>query len=202
LRVVELVLLFLLGILITEASGYLWHRSVSHAGVFKSILSDLLRRRHYDHHVHKYPEPLVRHPNYVASCDVSFRVLGVILVLAVLTVATLGLLTPLAGLTLLLSIAFHAVLASRLHALYHLSSEQVEMSLLCRWNSSRRLLFWLRSFHDVHHVVNANYSLCIPFFDMIGRTFVSPRALGSLQREDLFPGFDGNLSSSCGERLL
>ena len=199
---VRYVPLFLLGSLMTEVAGYLWHRAVSHAGLFRRVLSDLLRQRHYDHHEHKYPKPGVRHEDYASSCDLSFRVLGGVLVIGVISATLLGLIGLGTAATFLAAIASHALLAAYLHTLYHLPEKSPADGAWSQWCRSRRAIVWLTAFHDVHHQVNANYSLCLPLVDVVGRTYVSPKRLAELRREDLFPGFDPRQASSCDDPLL
>lgn len=194
--------IFILGTLLTEGVGYVWHRFVCHSGILRSVLHELMRRRHFDHHVHKYPAGSVSQSAYVPSCDISFRVIGVALVLTILAIAGLGAIHVSAALTLLLAVLLHAVLGGKLHALYHLDDTTLSGMRFCRWKLSYKAVVWLRDFHEIHHVANANYSLFIPFFDLIGFSFISPSRLGSLQEENLFPRFDATRSSSCDERLF
>ena len=190
------------GALVAEGSGYLWHRWACHVGVFRPFLRDLLRRRHYDHHVNKYGGPGLRNDTYSQSCDIAFRVLGITLVILIITFAAVGWIQLGTAISLLLGILFHAFLGTKLHALYHLSDRSCRRLSIFKWKSAWRAFSWLRNFHDVHHVANANYSLVLPVFDWIGGTYISPRSLPQLQAENLFPRFDPRLSSSCETPLL
>lgn len=190
------------GALVAEGIGYIWHRWACHVGVFRPFFSDLLRRRHFDHHVNKYHGAGARRDTYSSSCDVAFRVLGIVMLGLIVASVTIGWVPLNAAITLLSGTFVQALLGTRLHALYHMSDKSCRLLPILRWGPIWRAFSWLRDFHDVHHVANANYSLVLPLFDMIGGTYVSPRKLPQLLGEDLFPRFDPKLSSSCEEPLL
>jgi sterol desaturase/sphingolipid hydroxylase (fatty acid hydroxylase superfamily) len=190
------------GSLITEAAGYLWHRWACHAGTFRPLLNDLLRRRHFDHHVHKYAGARLRYDTYSQSCDIAFRVLGVILVTLTIVSAVASLISLGVAVALLVGILVHAVIGIKMHSFYHLSDGSIRRLFIFKFGPMWRAFLWLRDFHDVHHVVNSNYSLVLPLFDLAGGTYVSPRRLNELQAENLFPRFDSKLSSSCETPLF
>jgi sterol desaturase/sphingolipid hydroxylase (fatty acid hydroxylase superfamily) len=198
----KLTALLIGGALVTEGTGYLWHRWACHTGVFRLCFKDLLRRRHFDHHTNKYAGAGLRHDTYYQSCDIAFRVLGVSLVAFVITLATIDLIGLDAATALLLGIFTHAFLGTKLHALYHVSDRSARCFPILKWDQAWRAFSWLREFHDVHHVVNANYSLVLPLFDLIGGTYISPKKIPRLQAENLFPRFDSELSSSCEKPLF
>lgn len=190
------------GMLITEGTGYLWHRWACHEGAFRQIFKDALRRRHFDHHTNKYAAPGLRHDSYFQSCDIAFRTLGTALVISIVTLAAIDWILLDAAIMLLLGILVHAFIGTKLHAPYHLSDKSARCTLILKWKPAWRAFYWLREFHDVHHVANANYSLVLPLLDLIGGTYMSPRKLRHLSRENLFPQFDPSLSSSCETPLF
>lgn len=200
--VAELIALLLAGALVTEGAGYLWHRWVCHTGILRFLLADVLRRRHFDHHVNKYPIAGLRHDRYSESCDIAFQVLGVGLVVILVASAVVGWIRLYVAITLLLSLFGHAYLGTKLHALYHVSDRSACSSPIFKWRLVWSAFSWLRDFHDVHHVANANYSLVFPLFDLVGGTYISPRKLSRLQAENLFPQFDSQLSGSCEKSLF
>lgn len=187
----------MIGALVTEGTGYLWHRWACHAGVFQPFFKDILRRRHFDHHTSKYAGAGLRHDTYFQSCDIAFRVLGLGLVFLVITLAAINWIRLEVSIAFLVGIFAHAFLGTKLHTLYHLSDKSARRSTFLRWSLVWKAFSWLRDFHDVHHVANANYSLALPLFDIIGGTYISPKKLTELRAENLFPRFDSGLSSSC-----
>lgn len=200
--VLSVTALLLGGALLTEATGYCWHRWACHAGILRRVLRDLLRRRHFDHHMNKYGAPGVRHDAYSQSCDIAFRVLGLILLILTITSTVLGWIHLAAAAVLVCGIVSYSFLGARLHALYHLSDRSARLLRILQGRTTWMLFSWLRDFHDVHHLVNANYSLALPVFDLLGGTFVSPKRLPQLRSENLFPRFDVALSSSCDDPLF
>lgn len=189
-------------VLVNEVSGYLWHRWACHAGTFRCVFADFLRRRHFDHHTHKYPGAGGRGSGYLASCDIAFRVLGAILLIGIAVVCAVGWISLLSAGLVVLGTLTHAYFGAKLHGLYHVTDERARRSRFLRVGMIWHAFCWLREFHDAHHVVNANYALALPIVDMIGGTYVPPSRLRRLVAEDLFPGFDPNLSSSCGSSLF
>lgn len=186
--------LVILGVLLAEGAGYWWHRYASHVGIFRFVYSDLLRRRHFDHHIHKYPVKRLKSESYLESCEVSFQTLAVIMILIAAVLVMAGVIPMLATLVVLGSGAAYGVLVlGPFHSLYHLKDSRFE-----RFGWFR----WLRDFHQIHHLVNANYTIFLPIFDVLGRSYVSPRHLPKLKAVNQFPGFDAALSSTCGDSLF
>ena len=178
------------GFVLSEASVYAWHRWACHRGVFRRLYGDFLRQRHYDHHHHKYPPGALQSATYATSCDAAFRVMGFVLV-ALLLVATLArIVTPAAALATFCGIALHAWIGARLHVLYHLD------------RPAGPLLRWMRRFHDGHHTAPSNYGLVWPLFDILGGTYLAPRAVSDADAAILFDDFDPAGSRTCGEPLI
>ena len=196
------IIVLVLGSLAVELFGYFWHRFVCHSGVLRSFLEDVLRRRHFDHHENKYPDYSIRVNTYQSSCDISFRVLGGLLAISLILARMLDFVRSETAAVLAGALLLHAIVSIRLHSVYHLPSTQIERLLICRVAVFKQALLWLRDFHDVHHIKNANYSLIFPIFDLLGGTFISPKKLRKLERECLFPGFDPRHSSPCDGPLL
>ncbi len=195
--------LILLGALGAEAAGYAWHRWACHRGAFRRIAHDFLRRRHFDHHMHKYGRQAPRSEEYEESCEVAFKVLGVVLLVLLAGAVALGWVAPLTALLLFGGAFVYGVFGlGKMHTLYHLEDASVCRHRLFRNERVWRAFCWLRDFHEIHHVVNANFSILLPLLDLAGGTYVSPKELPRLRAENLFPGFDPALSSSCGGPLL
>ncbi len=186
--------LVLCGALLAEGAGYWWHRFASHVGVFRHFHYDLLRRRHFDHHIHRYPKKRLSSKSYLESCEISFQFLAVIIIVIIAVLVTTKFLSILTAAVILGSgIAYGVLILGKLHSHYHLENGPLEKFAVFRW---------LRDFHHVHHLVNANYTILLPIFDILGRSYVSPKRLPDLKAENQFPRFDASLSSSCGESLF
>jgi hypothetical protein len=189
------------GFVIAEVAVYSWHRWISHAGLLRWIGNDGFRRRHFHHHIEQYP-PQLLHTNtaYVASCDVTFGLVEVILF------ATAAALVTVLPVTLVIAsvtgIALHGWLAATAHRLCHASDLIARHLFLLRFNIGFRAFVQLRNFHDAHHRGRGNYSLMIPLLDVLGRTIIHQDDVASDLPNELFPGFQPELSSSCGESLF
>jgi sterol desaturase/sphingolipid hydroxylase (fatty acid hydroxylase superfamily) len=191
----QFVWLIVIGALMAEGAGYVWHRYACHVGTFRFLPHDLLRRRHFDHHMRKYPSRKnMRSGVYLESCEIAFKFLAAI-ILALAGALLVARLVPVWKAAVLLASAtlYAHLVIGNLHSLYH-----VEDSALENYSAFR----WLRDFHEVHHLVNANYSILLPIFDILGGSYVSPSKLSELRGENLFPGFKPSNSSSCGDSLL
>ena len=186
--------LVILGVLLAEGAGYWWHRYASHMGLFRFVYRDLLRRRHFDHHIHRYPVKRLNSKQYLESCEVSFQVLAAIMIVIGAALVLSGVVTVSKVLVVLGSGAAYGVLVlGPFHSLYHVKDLWLE-----RFGWFR----WLRDFHQIHHLINANYTIFLPIFDILGRSYVSPRHLSGLKPVNQFPGFDASRSSTCGESLF
>lgn len=195
--------LVLVGILMAEGLGYAWHRWVAHIGVFRRVLNDFLRRRHWDHHIEKYPPyKRPRFRDYIESCEITFRVMGAVVLLVLLAMVPLGILSwwefGVLGVT---AGAYGLFVLGGLHTLYHLEDSVVRSFRLWKPEFMWRIFCWLRDYHDVHHVVNGNYVILLPIFDIIFGSYVSPKKFKELKAESLFPNFRGT-GSSCGESIF
>ncbi len=195
--------LVVLGALSAEAAGYAWHRWACHRGTFRRIAHDFLRRRHFDHHMHKYGRQAPRSEEYAESCEIAFKVLGVVLIALLAGAVLAGWVAPVSAALLLGGAVVYGVFGlGTLHTMYHLEDASVRRHRLFRNELVWRAFCWLRDFHAIHHVVNANFSILLPLLDLAGGTYVSPKELPRLRAENLFPGFDPALSSSCDQPVL
>jgi sterol desaturase/sphingolipid hydroxylase (fatty acid hydroxylase superfamily) len=190
------------GFVLAEVSVYVWHRFVCHAGLLRRYSKDFFRRRHFHHHVVQYPPARLQTDVYVASCDVAFRAVGILLIMAaagaVLTRAT----KPLAATLAVAGMTLHGWLGAKLHELYHLSDDAARRWPPLRFAILFHLFERLRRFHDGHHEAQANYGLMLPVVDAIGGTHHGAGSGSSCRPDELFPDFDPDLSSSCGEAIL
>jgi len=190
------------GFLINDVAAYSWHRWVSHAGVLRWIGNDLFRRRHFHHHVVQYPPQHLHAPAYVESCDVTF---GTVEVLLLITAAAV---TSMSTVPLSLTIAaacggvVHGWLAIRVHELCHASDGSAGRLTLLRQAVLFATFERFRRFHDAHHTGRGNYGLLIPMIDRLAGTSSHRVVDTSRLPSELFPGFEPERSSSCGEALL
>lgn len=192
----------IVGALVTETAGYAWHRWLCHAGALHRLSADIFRRRHFDHHMSKYAAPAARRDTYSQSCDIAFQVLGVILVASMIVAAVFDWFRVPTAAGLASGVVGYGLVGSRLHALYHLTDRSAQKFWMLKARCVWVVFTWLRDFHDIHHVVNANYSLALPILDWIAGTYVSPKKLPELRTENLFPDFDPALRSSCDQSLF
>ena len=196
------------GALLAEGAGYVWHRCACHVGVFRRVFNDFFRRRHFDHHMHKYGVKRLHSQIYEQSCEVAFHPMGIGIILVLVSLALSGLITWLVFAAILSGALVYGVYGlGGMHTLYHLDDEVVRRMWLFRTQPMWRMYVWLRDYHLVHHFVNKNFAILLPIFDILGRSYASPSKLPVLElergrRENLFPRFDARLSSSCGEALL
>lgn len=205
---VQFLALVVFGALLAESAGYVWHRWACHVGVFRKVFNDFFRRRHFDHHMLKYGVKRLHSHIYEQSCEVAFHPMGVGIILVLACLAFSGLITWLVFVAILGGALVYAVYGlGGMHTLYHLDDEVVRRMWLFRKQPIWRMYVWLRDYHLVHHYVKKNFAILLPIFDILGRSYMSPSELPVLKlekgrRENLFPGFDAKLSSSCGLALF
>lgn len=196
------------GALLAETSGYVWHLWVCHLGIFRKLLNDNLRRRHFDHHMYKYHIRRLESQTYDGSCEVAFHFLGVGIIVCFMVLVLLGVLSWPVFLLIMSGALFYSIFGlGGMHKLYHLDEATVQKMWLFQWQFIWRKYVWLRDYHLIHHFVNRNYAILLPFLDKLGGTYLSPSELPQLQRHvkirgDLFPGFDSRLSRTCGDPLF
>lgn len=197
----RLILIFLGGTQLAEFSGYFWHRWVCHLGLLKWLPHDFLRRRHYSHHMEKYPpEKSLQSSSYLNSCEIAFKVLGVIMTIILITIFLSGWINIINLVVLYLGMYIYAkYIMGPIHELYHLTDDQVKKYKIFQYYLTWKIFCWLRRFHDKHHLRNCNYSILNPLPDIIFGTYISPNA--NIVVEDIFPNFNST-SSECGKRVL
>lgn len=180
---------------------YSWHRWISHAGLLRCVGKDVFRRRHFHHHFRQYPSQRLRANGYVASCDITF---GLVEVLLVIGAAAAGSTTvapiPITA-AAVAGIALHGLLSTKVHELCH-AADVASPRWPLRQPVFGSALEYLRVFHDGHHTGRGNYSLLVPMIDIVGRTRIVPEANSDIAPDVLFPRFREELSSSCADPLL
>jgi hypothetical protein len=190
------------GFLINDAAVYGWHRWVSHAGVLRWIGNDIFRRRHFHHHFVTYSPERLHGWTYVESCDVTFGVVEILLLIGAVVVTWAGVVPLSTTLAAFCGGVLHGWLAIRVHELCHASEERVRTWPLATKPTLLAVFHRLRDFHDAHHTSRGNYGLLIPPIDVVAGT----RAVVAKDRDDasarLFPGFTPERASSCGDSLL
>lgn len=190
------------GFLLHDVAVYCWHRWVSHAGVLSWIGRDMFRRRHFHHHFVTYPPARLRSMFYAESCDVTFGILEILLLLAAISLVVTGVVPAAVMLFAAGGTVVHGWIAIRIHALCHLPDRASTRQR--HW--SRALEWWvlkpLRRFHDGHHTRLGNFGLLFPMLDVIARSHISDVNSPQTLPSELFPGFRIDRSSSCGEPLM
>lgn len=195
------------GVVIAEGVGYLWHRWACHMGIFRKILKDILRRRHFDHHI-RYNAKRLCSKRYERSCEIAFHVLGFVVIPTLAIFAFMGWISYIASTGMICgALVFGKCILDGLNTLYHLDEDVVCNMRLFRYKPIWRVYLWLRDYHHIHHIARKNFGILFPIWDIIGGTYVSPSKLPELikdrrKRENLFPDFDARLSSSCGKPLF
>lgn len=197
----RLMFVFLLGTQLSEFSGYFWHRWICHLGLLRWLLHDFLRRRHYSHHVEKYPpEKSFQSRTYLDSCEIAFKVLGVIITIILITIFLRGWINIIDLVVMYLGMYIYArYFMGNVHELYHLTDDQVKKYKIFQQHLIWKIFCWLRKYHDKHHLKNCNYCILNPLPDFIFRTYVSPNT--NVVVEDIFPHFNST-SSECGKRVF
>ena len=194
-----LFLFCVIGPLVAEFSGYLWHRFISHVGILSWLPNDFLRRRHFHHH-EEYPINKIRDIDYVKSCDSTFNMAGFITYLIVFSLVLLKVITLLSFLLVIISGTLFGFLISIVHDSYHV--KYLELKKHWRWLFKfqwfRKYYVWARRCHDMHHIVNANYFIIIPV-DWFFGTLVTKKPEA---HDELFPRFDPALISSCKKPMI
>jgi len=190
------------GFLINDAAVYGWHRWVSHAGVMRWIGNDMFRRRHFHHHFVTYPPERLHRGTYVESCDVTFGLVEVVLLIGAFVVTLVGAVRLSTMLAALWGGVLHGWLAIRVHELCHASEDRVRTWALTRKPALLAIFHRLRDFHDAHHAGRGNYGLLIPPIDIVARTRAGIAQGGDDLPSRLFPGFAPERSISCGHSLL
>ncbi|MBI2673274.1 sterol desaturase family protein [Candidatus Woesearchaeota archaeon] len=189
-----------IGPLLSEFFGYIWHRWACHLGAFRFLPKDVLRRRHYDHHEKKYTIDKLRTKEYIESCEIAFHPLGFLILLIMLTLVLMGLLNWVSFISIISgSVLYGFFVQGPLHTSYHIKYNILRKKLILRFKLIRKIYLWLRKCHDIHHKLNANYFILIPIDALFGTLVLNS---SKKKKEDIFPGFDARLSSSCGKPLL
>lgn len=195
-----LLLFFIAGPLLAEFSFYCWHRWIAHIGILRWLPRDFLRSRHYHHHWDQYPRHQLRTAEYNTACDITFHILYVVMIVLLIVGLTTGLISFGGLAPLFLGATAFGLLQSFIHDTFHI--KYIELKKNWRWIFQfqwfRKYYIWLRKCHDVHHITNANYFILIPV-DWFFGTLVTK---APPQMDDMFPGFDPKLDSTCGQPLF
>mgnify|MGYP003393083481 CR=1 FL=1 len=207
-RFVELVLFFMLGAFLTEGIGWAWHRWVPHAGVFGHVLVRILRGRHFDHHTQVYPVKHLSSGRYQKSCELTFHLMGVGFILLLATAWKLDYLSTISCASMLFGALLYGIYGlGRMHDLYHVEAHEVKKIWLFKNKYAWRMYVYLRDYHMIHHYRNKNFAIVLPVFDWLGGTFMHPEYLQVLKKErlnrdNLFPGFNPRLTTTCDKPFM
>lgn len=185
----------LLGFFSAEVSVYSWHRWISHAGLLRRVANDAFRRRHFHHHFQQYPPEALRADAYVASRDVTFGIVEVLLLVAAAAVIVTDSVRLPVMIAIVAGITLHGSLALTIHSLCHASDDAARQWSLLRLPIVSRVFIGLRRFHDGHHTDRGNYSLLVPAIDILGGTTVRQVVNASIAANELFPGFGAKPSA-------
>jgi sterol desaturase/sphingolipid hydroxylase (fatty acid hydroxylase superfamily) len=208
LRIFECFLLLIFGSLLAEGCGYTWHWRVSHYGFLKWIFDDVLRSRHYDHHMHKYGVTRLSSSKYMKSCEITFHPMGVLVMMALIGCASTGIITWQSFALIMTGSLLYGIYGlGKMHDLYHIDEIEAQKIYFLQFKLLWKVYVWLRDYHLVHHYVNKNYAIVIPIFDWLGGTYISPKRLVELREnkrltENLFPSFNPRRTNSCGKPLF
>lgn len=193
---------FFIGCLISEGFGAVWHRFVTHLGYLK-ILDKYARGRHFDHHIFKYPMKRLFSAFYHRSCELTFHLMGVVIIACLVLFVYFQILTIANAILVLFGALVYGVFVlGHLHDLYHVEESVVKQTWVGRYDFIWRKYLWFRDYHIIHHYRNKNFSILIPLFDWIMGSFMSPSKLPEILRskrkaENLFPGFVVSDRTSC-----
>lgn len=147
----------------------------------------------------QYKRSALRTSDYVESCELAFKTLGLVLVAVLVAFAIFDWVRWFDVLTIMGGAALYGGSAIVwLHTQYHLKDSVLKRKRVFKSKTAWRLFLWLRKCHDAHHIANVNFFILNPLPDILFGTFVPASKVDNLEAEDLFPSFDPKLSSSCG----
>lgn len=204
----QYVLLFLLGGIFSELSGYFWHKHVAHFGALKKITPyDFLRKRHVYHHEINYnpkkDKSLISTP-YRNACEITFNYLAVLLIMIFTAIAYIGYISWAVYSSFIGgAVVYGLLILAPFHKFYHLSDPVLRRKLIFRNKYSWKAFKWLQAYHEIHHYKNKNFSIFVPV-DIILGTYMPPIELmkqKKMKKENLFPGFTNSMST-CGKPLF
>jgi sterol desaturase/sphingolipid hydroxylase (fatty acid hydroxylase superfamily) len=165
------------GVIVTEVTGYVWHRYVEHKGKF----GNKVREAHVHHHYIAYPMETLRRPTaYISSRSWSWYVLAAGLSVVVLGISyVIGQL--LGGVAVIVCGALYGkYVINSMHEAFHVSKHPLDSFAWFRR---------LRRYHDIHHLLNCNYGIVFMTMDRLCGTFLKDVTSAQLP-EDIFPGVD------------
>jgi sterol desaturase/sphingolipid hydroxylase (fatty acid hydroxylase superfamily) len=146
----------LVGPLVIEVAGYLWHRYVEHEGK----AGKTVQIKHVQHHQKDYPTSNLR-PNakkYRSAHSWSWYVLTVILIVLALIIIP----RPYSYAAILGGLIYAKFVVSYCHKAFHLPHH---------WLQKYAWFRQLTRLHDIHHYEVANYGIVFFFMDKLFGTY-------------------------------
>lgn len=146
----------LIGPLVIEVAGYLWHRFVEHEGK----AGKQVRLKHIQHHEADYPATNLR-PNtkkYQSAHSWSWYVLTVILIVLALIIIP----RPYSFFAIAGGLIYAKFVVSYFHKAFHLPHS---------WLQNYAWFRKLTRLHDIHHYRVANYGIVFFFMDRLFGTY-------------------------------
>ncbi len=205
--VFKLLFLVICGAFLVEVLGSRWHQLVSHLGILRGIANDFCRRRHHDHHL-KYGVTSLLSRTYQKSCEVTYHPMGVLIIVVLVCLVLTGVMSWHGAVAIFSGALLYGIGGlGTLHDLYHIKASELRKFRLFQNRYVWKIYRWLRDYHLIHHHANKNFAILFPLIDLIWGSYVSPTQLPQYRkdltkREELFPGFNPRLSSTCGESLF
>jgi hypothetical protein len=198
------VLWFIFGCLFIEGAGAFWHKHVTHFGHL-FFLDYYTRGRHAHHHYVSYPIKRLTSITYQKSCETTFHLLGILLIIVLLILCIYGFMLTSSALSFFFgSLVYGKLVLGYLHDLYHLDPESTRFTFLKKNSFLWETFSWLKKYHAIHHYQNKNFAIGLPVFDILMRSFSHPRNLEKITShkltENLFPRFSVKKISRCNEK--
>ncbi len=153
-----LLCLFLLGPLVIEVAGYLWHRYIEHEG----MAGKAVQVSHVRHHERDYPADDLRPDKvkYTSAQSWSWYVLTVILIVLALIIIP----RPYSFFTIVGGLVYAKFVVSYFHKAFHLPHH---------WLQQYAWFKHLTKLHDIHHYRVANYGIVFFFMDRLFGTYTA-----------------------------
>lgn len=148
--------LFIVGPLVIEVAGYLWHRYVEHEGK----AGKKVQEKHVQHHEKDYPTTALRPDTqkYKRAKSWSWYVLTVILIVLALVIIP----RPYSYFAIVGGLVYAKFIVSYFHKAFHLPHH---------WLHKYAWFRKLTELHDIHHYSVANYGIVFFFMDRLFGTY-------------------------------
>lgn len=146
----------LIGPLVIEVAGYLWHRFIEHEGKAGKAIQE----KHVQHHEEDYPTHALRPDmgTYKSAHSWSWYVLTVILIVMALVIIP----RPYSYFAILGGLIYAKFVVSYFHKAFHVPHH---------WLQKYAWFRKLTELHDIHHYQVANYGIVFFFMDRLFGTY-------------------------------